>query len=223
MVDETTIERAIDRAGMYWQERKEEVLEEANVVFLGFVDPAFLYGEPPMVPHETVSLLFTEWLVFDFPALGDETPFTWCAKHPHELGADVPADERRCLRAVARTQFFSRFEILEKDAESGMCTFRDVCDGRRYDVHSPFVCAKESWRRGTVAVRIARFNRVWYDVGRVHLYDRATLEETGTDGPGMFHPEDRARRPEAEFVGFYLRLIRDVIGIDGRYRETAVF
>lgn len=223
MYDEKTVEGAIDRAGRYWRERRDGIVGEAGAVFMGFVEPALLYGEAPALPREALSLMFTEWLVFEYPAMEGATPFAWCAAHPEELGRDLPEAERRCLGEVARTQFFSRFEILDKDAESGTVTLRDVCDGRRYDAYSPYVCAKEGWRRGTVAERIARFDGLWYDVGRVHLYDRAPLGETGPDGPGMFHPEDRERRPEAERAGFYLRLVRDVIGIEGRYRETATF
>ena len=63
--------------------------------------------------------------------------------------------------------------------------------------------------------------RLWVPLANTRLYDRAAPADTALDGPGFFHPEDRVRKPEAEHASFYLRLVRDIIGIDGRYRHTA--
>ena len=127
------------------------------------------------------------------------------------------------LTAIADTQFFSRFEILGKDTERLICTLRDVCDNARYAVYDPYLCSVERWNTGTIAERIARVDGMWRGIGRVHLYDRAPHEATDEDGPGMFHPEDRTRKPEGAYLGFYLRLVRDIAGREGRYRAGATY
>ena len=153
------------------------------------------------------------------------------AKHPSstlcgttsQASPHLSPETQERLTAIADTQFFSRFEILGKDTERLICTLRDVCDNARYAVYDPYLCSVERWNTGTIAERIARVDGMWRGIGRVHLYDRAPHEATDEDGPGMFHPEDRTRKPEGAYLGFYLRLVRDIAGREGRYRAGATY
>lgn len=221
MADEKTIEHDVDIVGMYWQAHKEEVLDLANAMFMGFVEPAFLFGKEPHLTREEISPLFSEWLLFEFPGVEGRSPFSWFVTHHKQTGRRLNADQLIRLRQIERTQFFSRFEIHRKDLERGTCTLIDVCDDRRYEVADSYLCSVERWRDGTIAQRIAKVDGKWYHVGKVYLYDIAEPRYTALDGPGMIHPEDLADKPEVMLAGFYLRLLRDTIGIDGRYRKSA--
>lgn len=201
----------------YWASRKQELLPLAGEQFISFVDPAFLYGMPPLIGRESFSIMFTEWMLFEFAYLGGSTPAELFIAQP-PAGTD-PACLAR-LRCAVRTQVFSRFIIRDKHAESGMAALEDIQTARRYDVYDPALCANDDWRNGTIGERLACVDGLWLPIGLVRLYDRAAPSDTAVDGPGFFHPEDRSRKPEAEHASFYLRLVRDIIGIDGRYRHT---
>lgn len=206
----------IDAVSRYWQAHKALLLEPANEVFLDFVRPALLYGEEPFLDNQTLALLFTDWVLFDFAFFAGRTPLEQFVAHP----VDVDGAQLARLRRIADSQFFSRFEILYKDRETGICALTDVRDGHRYDVLDPVLCRKEQWRDGTIGMRIARAAGPWTPVGSCHLYDRAPAHETAVDGPGFVHPEDAQLRPDAAQASFFLRMLRDLIGIDGRYRHT---
>ena len=60
---------------------------------------------------------------------------------------------------------------------------------------------------------------LWQVVGQVHLYDRADPDVTRVDGPGALHPDD-LRAEDMCDAGLFLRLVRDVLGVDGRYAPT---
>ncbi len=206
----------IDAVSRYWQAHKALLLEPANEVFLDFVRPAFLYDEEPFLDNQTLALLFTDWVLFDFAFFAGRTPLEQFVAHP----VDVDGAQLARLRRIADSQFFSRFEILYKDRETGICALTDVRDGHRYDVLDPVLRRKEQWRDGTIGMRIARAAGPWTPVGSCHLYDRAPAHETAVDGPGLVHPEDAQLRPDAAQASFFLRMLRDLIGIDGRYRHT---
>lgn len=212
------VQADINAMARYWEDRKLEFLEPANELFMAFVDPAFRYGEEPYVGHDEFSMFFTEWVLFEFAFLERRTPLEEYAAHP-PAGTE-PARVAR-LGEIARSQFFSRFAILDKDPATETVVLSDVVTRRRYDVCDPVTCLQPRWRDGTIGVRIACADGAWHAVGQAHLYDRALPEHTDRDGPGFFHEEDRLIRPEAEHMGFYLRLLRDTVGIEGRYRHTA--
>ena len=128
--------------------------------------------------------------------------------------------EADVLRQIDETQLFSRFAIKDKDRETGMVVLVDVRTDRRYDVYDPHICEVEHWVDGSIGVRIACVDGAWQAVGQVYLYDRSSPSAYQSDGPGEMHPEDYLRKPEAEFAGFYMRLVRDVIGVEGRYHES---
>lgn len=211
------IEQDLMAMADYWVARKHEYLWLANSLFMGFVDPAFVYGEEPIIEQDSFNMMFTEWVLFEFPFYDGRTPLEEYLAHP-PLGSKDAHLER--LQQLTGSQFFSRFEIRGKEATSGACTLVDVCTGKRYDVLDRELCDTDRWRDGTIATRIARVRGTWLAIGRSHFYDRAAPHLTTTDGPGFFHPEDRIFKPWAEHAGFYLRLMRDIIGIDGRYRRT---
>lgn len=211
---------AVNAAAENLMARKHEALGLSSEMFLEFVDPAMFHGEQPFLDEDYFNTIFTEWVLFEAPVFEGRTPLQEYLAHPpaHAAKQDVAL-----IRKVIETQFFSRFEIRYKDTDTGICTLVDVCTDKRYDVFNEALCATERWRDGTIALRIARIEGIWVHVGHVQLYDRAAPIHTSVDGPGFFHPEDRVRKPQAEHAGFYLRLIRDIIGIDGRYRRTATF
>lgn len=124
------------------------------------------------------------------------------------------------LDQAVRTQFFSRFLIRGKDRETGMVALTDVRTDRRYDVLDSHVCEVDRWQDGAIAMRIAQIDGLWRTVGVVHLYDRSCPADVSPDGPGEVHPEDLIRKPEVTQVSFYLRLLRDILGIEGRYHNT---
>lgn len=208
---------AVHEITVYWADRQHEFAPQASEHFVSFVDPAYLYGEEPLLSPEVIGTIFTEWLLFEYVLPNGMTPVEAFASKPPVAAS---ADTRRIVRGIARTQFFSRFAILYKDQATKIATLRDVQTGRRYDVYDPRLCQTERWRTGTIGERLVHIDGTWTPVAPIRLYDRAAAEEATPDGPGCFHPEDILRKPEAEHASFYLRLLRDIVGIEGRYRHT---
>lgn len=215
---EAAVDDAMHAVIAYWATRQREFAPQASEQFVSFVDPAYLYGKEPLLSPEAIGAMFTEWLLFEYPLPDGMTPVEAYASKPPITAS---GDTLRIVRDIARTQFFSRFAILYKDQASGIATLRDVQTGRRYDVYDPHLCQTERWRTGTIGERLVRIDGAWAPVAPIRLYDRAAPEGTKLDGPGCFHPEDILRKPEAEHASFYLRLLRDIVGMEGRYRRTA--
>lgn len=211
------VDQALLEMALYWEQRKDEFVELGNILFFGFVDPAEFYDEPPALGFETLGMISTEWLLFEFAHFDGRTPLEEYVRNPPETASE---SSLRVLGQVARSQFFSRFEILDKDIEKGVVILSDVYGSKRYAVLDERACEVQHWSDGTLAQRIAYVDGSWRMVGQAHYYDRAAAADTRVDGPGSFHPEDRILKPEAEFASFYMRLMRDLIGIDGRYRKT---
>lgn len=208
----------IDAVARYWAIRKQELLADAASAFISFVEPAFLYDMPPFIEPDSFNVMFTEWMLFEYPFRNGRTPLEEYAAHPPAGAKALHLDH---VRQICETQIFSRFIIHDKDARSGMAALEDIQTARRYDVYDPELCKRARWRSGTIGERIACVDGLWVPIANTRLYDRAAPADTALDGPGFFHPEDRVRKPEAEHASFYLRLVRDIIGIDGRYRHTA--
>lgn len=213
------VQRAIRYVADYWIKRKWAFLNEANEEFVAFVDPAFYHREC-LMPDEvaSVNMCFTEWALFERPLRCGKTPLQILRDNPP---ANAPEGLGTILDAVDSSQLFSRFAICDKDTANGMTVLRDVRTNRRYDVLDSHICSMGHWETGTIAVRIASVRDVWQTVGQVYLYDHVPAWENVIDGPGEMHPEDYLCKPEAEHAGFYLRLLRDILGIDGRYHESA--
>lgn len=205
----------------YWERRKMEFLDAAASEFDRYVKPASWYERDPS-PRSImlVNGLFTEWVLFERPMEQGRTPLElYIERRP----AAMPQASWARLAEVRDTQFFSRFAICHKDLSTGMCILRDVRSGRRYDVFDEHLCSIDRWRDGTLAERIGCVEGEWRPVAQACLYDRAAPDDTAVDGPGEVHPEDEGKLPQAMLDSYYLRLVRDTYGIDGRYLSTASF
>ena len=214
----SALEEDIAAMVAYWGERKRTWLDEAAQAFDETVAP-FTYHVLDVTVEEilAVNLCFTEWALFERPMRSGKTPLElYIERRPS--GVSVDALDR--LRQVVATQFFSRFAIIEKDRETGMAAVRDMRTGERYDVLDKKLCSIDRWRDGVIAMRIARVDGLWQAVSAMRLYDAASPRATAIDGPGAAHPEDCERSPDTATMSFYLRLLRDTIGMDGRYTAT---
>ena len=212
------VAREIADMAAYWGRRKIGWLDAASEEFDKLVEP-FTFHVMDVTPLEiqAVNRFFTEWVLFERPMCGDRTPLEiYIERRPD----GVPAETLRRLRQVAETHLFSRFAILGKDRSSDMVTLQDVLAGQRYEVFDSCICAQDRWRDGSIAMRIAQVDGLWQAVGKTHLYDIAKPGLTAADGPGAVHPEDRGCKPDTGAMSFYLRLLRDVIGVSGRYTST---
>ena len=213
----TQIEGDISRMASYWGARKARWRDAAGIEFEKIVRPFALYSDAPSREGiDAANMCFTEWALFDRPLERGRTPLQLYIERRPDGVADL---EVARLRQIEQSQFFSRFEIVSKDAASGCAVLRDVRTGRRYLVHDPFLCTNNRWQDGTIAERIGCVDDAWYVVGQARLYDHATPAQTEHDGPGEIHPEDRGD-PILRDAGFFLRLVRDVMGIEGRYTPT---
>ena len=101
-----------------------------------------------------------------------------------------------------------------------MVVLKDTRTDRRFDVYDPHIVQKEHWNDGAIAVRIARVDDVWLTAGQLYLYDIARLSDTAVDGPGAVHPEDLEDGFDASRISFFLRLVRDIMGAQGRYVKS---
>lgn len=218
MASPACVERDIDRVARYWQLRKFQFFDKVADEFLSIVQPAVAFVDEPD-PDEAVlvSLAMTEWFLFDRAYRDGRTPLECFIEDPPR---DVRAASLKRLRQVARTQFFSRFSILSKDRPPGFSVLEDTRTGSRYDVYDQHLRDVDRWCDGVIAERIGYVDGRWQLVGRLHLYDRASDSLTAPDGPGAVHPEDGELAGHWEKAGFYLRLVRDCLGVDGRYRDT---
>lgn len=199
-------------------ERKETYLEGAIEEFIALVDPAACHSAQPTLEQiTTVNLCFSEWVMFERP-LGDD-------KTPIRLGYERARREETprkaaILHAIDETQFFSRFAICGKDGERGMASLRDVRTGEAYEVFDTEVCAQRCWASGTIALRIACVDGVWQTVGQVRLYDRAPAPAGVVDDSCGVCIGIGPNGMDVWSESYYLHLLRDVIGADGRFLET---
>lgn len=215
---DSVLERDVARMAAYWGERRRTWLDEAARTFDELLKP-FTYHVLDVTIEEiqAVNLCFTEWVLFERAMRGGKTPLeVYIERRP----SGVPADTLDRLQQVAATQFFSRFAIVEKSRESGMAILRDIRTGVCYDVLDPYLCEVDRWRDGVIALRVARVDGLWQAISPVHLYDIASSRKTVGNGPGAVYPEDRMHVSHGASMSFYLRLLRDVIGMDGRYTST---
>ncbi|MDY4041240.1 MAG: hypothetical protein SOY67_03950 [Collinsella sp.] len=216
---ETELERDIAQMARWWGLRKLRYLDRLADEFVGIVRPAAAFAlNPDPRDIELMNAAMTEWFLFERRYGPAGTPLGEYLERPPR---GVSEEARLRLAQVAETQFFSRFSIRDKDAERGIAVLEDTADARRYDVLDPHLVGVGHWREGVIAERIARVDGVWQMVGTVRLYDHAPAAATAPDGPGAVHPEDAHLAELWERAGPFLRLLRDTIGEDGRYRATA--
>lgn len=215
------VERDVDAMAFYWMLRKFQYLERVSREFSVIVQPRVLYSDSPArADIVRMNLAMTEWFLFERPYERGRTPLQlFVSRKPK----GTPPERLDRLRQVARTQFFSRFSICDKDPATDVCVLRDTVTDRRYDVCDQHICEVERWCDGVIALRIARVDGIWQNVGGMYLYDVAPHAETAPDGPGAVHPEDADLAGFWHQAGLYLRLIRDLLGADGRYADTVRF
>lgn len=217
MADPAEIEREVAQMAEHWGERKEGWRDAAADEFERIVMPACLYGpEQDFRRLQMVNMCFTEWVLFERPLREGKTPLQLYVETPPEGTSESTVDH---LRQIDETQFFARFAILDKDSDTGLAMLLDAGTDCRYEVHDGALCRNARWRNGTIAERIACVDGLWRVVGQVHLYDRADPGATRVDGPGALHPDD-LRAEDMQDAGLFLRLVRDVLGVDGRYAPT---
>lgn len=216
---ETVLAREIARMARWWSLRKLQYLDQVADEFVGIVRPAAVFAPHPAPRDiELVNAAMTEWFLFERRYGPAGTPLEEYLARPHR---DVAEKTVERLSQVAGTQFFSRFSIRDKDPATGIAVLEDTADARRYDVLDPHLVGIGHWREGVVAERIACVEGVWQMVGRVRLYDRAPASASSAGGPAAPHPGDARLAGLREPAGLFLRLLRDTIGVDGRYRGTA--
>lgn len=202
----------------FWMLRKFQFLEAARTEFETIVDPALAYTDEPVLDEIIAyNTAFTEWLLFERPYRHGRSLLGCYIEEP-PVSASTEALGR--LRQVWGTQLFSRFSILDKDPSTSMCTLVDTRTDRRYDVYEPHLTEVGHWRDGVIAERIAQVDGAWLGVGQLYLYDVAPARDVGSDGPGSIHAEDVEDGLDTSYFGFYLRLVRDTMGVAGRYTPS---
>ena len=179
--------------------RKFQFLEPAREQFEIIVDPWLSYcTEPSQNEIMAYNMAFTDWLLFERPYRHGKTLLELYVEEPPTSLS--PAALKR-LEPVRDTQYFSRSD-------------------RRFDVYDPHIVQKEHWSDGAIAVRLACVDDVWLTAGQLYLYDIARLSDTAVDGPGAVHPEDLQDGFDTSCISFFLRLVRDIMGAQGRYVKS---
>lgn len=209
---------AVELAARCLHDEIAAVIDVAFEEFVGYIDPAVLYVRRPSErDFMAIEMCFSEWLMVERPLHDGLTPLQLAAEMSPE---SVAAADVRALKEVAASQFFSRFAICDKDAQTGVASLCDVRSGACYEVLAPHVCENDRWSDGSIALRIAYVDGRWQEAGKVNLYDRCEPKPVTPLSAGEVHPDDEDL-PEALLASYYLRLVRDLMGIDGLYRKTA--
>lgn len=215
---ESTVAKEVYEFARYWLLRKFQFIDAAREEFESVVDPVIWYEDRPALERvEACNMAFTEWLLFEWAYEGGKTLLEL---YLDRRGSVLPLETLARLREVHDTQYFSRFRIADKDELAGTLVLVDMRSGKRYDVIDSVAAEMGRWRDGVLAERIASVDGVWVCVGRMHLYDVAHPADTCVDGPGTVHPEDVEEGLETHRLSFYLRLVRDVMDVDGRYTSS---
>ena len=215
---ESAVAEELYEFARYWLLRKFQFIDAARDEFESVVDPAVWYEDRPALERvEACNLAFTEWLLFEWVYEGGDTLLEL---YMERRGDMLPPETLARLHEVHDTQYFSRFRIADKDERTGMLVLVDMRSGKRYDVTDSAAAEVARWRDGVLAERIACVGGTWICVGQTHLYDVARPADTCVDGPGAVHPEDVEEGLETHRLSFYLRLVRDVMGVDGRYASS---
>lgn len=230
MHQQLRVSRDIGEMAAYWGERKSCWRDAAADEFEALVHPSAMREGMGFEQHVVMTnVYFTEWVLFERPLVHGRTPLQiYIDRMAHSAGDDgweaggaAGREDRLAmlerLRQVERTQFFSRFAIVDKDETAGRIVLSDVRTGRGYVVHDAVVASCSRWREGTICERIACVDGIWQPVGQARLYDRAPAA-----APGACDGEDDAREELLRERGmtYYLQLLRDVLGVDGRFAHS---
>lgn len=215
---EKTVEDELYEFARYWLLRKFQFIDVARDEFESVVEPVVWYEDRPSLERvEACNMAFTEWLLFEWRY---EREKTLLELYLERKGGSLSAETRDRLCQIFDTQFFSRFKIAYKDVPTGILTLFDERTNKRYDVVDSGAVEVGHWQDGVLAERIACVDGVWVCVGQLHLYDVSPSSKVGADGPGAVHAEDLEEGFNTEHLSFYLRLLRDVMGANGRYSSS---
>lgn len=229
----------IDDMAAYWEARKERFIGAANDEFLGVVNPDAAYGDEPDERRlRCLSLCFTEWLLFERSIGTAGTLLSqYLAYRPRRAGIQA----LRRLAEVRDTQFFARFRVHGREPAEGLVELQDTGTERDYTVYDPHLARLHPWRDRAVSQRIARVGGAWIFVGKTRFVDRSPVPrgvrdplgegDGAADGQADGHGGAEAGSPQgmpawrrmAVKPCYYLRLLRDVVGVDGRYSQGARF
>lgn len=170
-------------------------------LFEVFVNPEVIYNDAP-TPDELVRLnaAFTEWFLFDCDVLEGRTPF------------EVMAKDDPTLAECAQTQFYSRFWVVERDAERKQVTLRDMATCEDYIVRSTHIARNERWAKGTLGTRIAQAHGVWHEIGQMVLHDNAPSEP-------LPQAEERKGHVQHDATAF-IKNLEQLLGRRGAYADT---
>ena len=209
-----------------WEDRSAEYFDRSRETFEDAVRPAAYYEKSASSPLVTqANMAYTEWFLFEFDLAGGRTPLELFIGAPPQVTASACVER---LAQIAETQRFSRFAIRDKSLETSELRVVDLRTAEEHAVVNRIACERSTWRDGTLAQRIARVGGSWYFVGQTLLYDRASYEPCSGEGPGELEGTvTLACRPGGfGFIhrepsgSYFLDVLRDVIGIDGPYRDT---
>jgi len=130
---------------------------------------------------EYVSMMFSEWLLFEAAVGGRRTPLEAFVEDvaAHKLeGWQVAA-----LTEVVRTQMFSQFRITNQDPQHGRCVLEDLHDGAELDLRDGRLSGIPHYATGSMAVRVAHVGACWYVVGQTYLHDNLEVGQTAIVPP----------------------------------------
>ena len=211
----SAVDRDILDFAEYWGARKARWIDAASSEFEEYVHPFAMRMRSPLPRYLAMTnIYFTEWALFERPLIDGRTPLQL---YIEQSARTLPEDSLDRMRQVERTQFFSRFSIVEKDVAASRVRLVDVWTGKclrgpRSGDLLDRALARGHHRR-THRVR----GRHLVPVGQARLYDCAPVGQSIQDDLG--EPRDVGAQGE-EAGSYYLHLLRDVIGVDGRFSNT---
>lgn len=205
-----------------WARRDAEYFERAQNEFERAVQPVAYHVICPTADEiDQMNIAFTEWFLFEFAVRDGMSPLRHFVQDMAERdsqGSGHRAHAARLARLVqvADTQRFSRFQIAEKYPEERELVLVDIRTAERARVYDPVSSRRNTWRDGTLALRIARVDGRWLSVGKTALYDRESYELLSGEGPGE-RGEDSALPSSGSY---FLDVLRDVAGVDSPISHT---
>jgi hypothetical protein len=210
-------DRLIYRIASIWEKQMPESFDAAQEHYIQTVDPFVSHA---LLPRETdarvTNMLFIEWLVYDYCAEGDWSPFEYYVEALDKIG---DAHVVHGLRQVAKSQFFSEFWVLRQFPDQGVGLIKDAFSGQVYALHDKTLAVNASWNDGLLGMRIACVNDVWMQVGIAPMHDnlpkRLLLAD---DRLALFevHPEGKTQAANGRGIDF-LAFARQLVGADGGY------
>jgi hypothetical protein len=194
------------------RDRPEDLLR-AKELFASFVDPAIYYKPYPTVAQtNALNSAFSEWCLFDFELDAPEDDGSRAARSALEIAAE--ADDT--LEELAATQFFASFWVIEQDEGLDRALLRETSTCREFLVRDSLIACRKNWLEGTVNARIAHVDGTWVTCGQCLSHDAKHSDPLPRSISQDSSPSALPRRDRTRF----LRLTRDLQGINGRYVDS---